>query len=50
MSDDEFISPIMVSVNNTADDAVKKRAANRKILGKQLSENTARMNKLKKIK
>ena len=50
MSDDELISPTMVSVNNAADDAVKKRAANRNILEKQLSENTARMNKIKKIK
>ena len=51
MSDDEFVSPTMVSVNNTVDEnAVKQKAAKRKILEKQLSENTARMNKIKKIK
>ena len=51
MSDDEFVSPTMVSVNNTVDEnAVKQQAAKRKILEKQLSENTARMNKIKKIK
>ena len=49
MSDDEFVSPTMVSVNNTVDEnAVKQKAAKRKILEKQLSENTARMNKIKK--
>ena len=49
MSDDEFVSPTMVSVNNTVDEnAVKQRAAKRKILEKQLSENTPRMNKIKK--
>ena len=51
MSDDEFESPTMVSVNNTVDEnAVKQRAVERKILEKQLSENTARMHKIKKIK
>ena len=51
MYDNEFISPTMVSVNNTVDEnAVKQKAAKRKILEKQLSENTARMNKIKKIK
>ena len=51
MSDDEFVSPTMVSVNATVDEnAVKQRVAKRKILEKQLSENTARMNKIKKIK
>ena len=51
MSDDEFVSPTMVSVNTTVDEnAVKQRAGKRKILEKQLSENTARMNKIKKIK
>ena len=39
MSDDEFVTPTMVSVNNTLDEnAVKQRAAKRKILKKQLSE------------
>ena len=51
MSDDEFVTPTMVSVNNTVDEnAVKQRAAKRKILEKQLSENKARMNIIKKIK
>ena len=49
MSDDEFVRPTMVSVNNTVDENVAKElAAKRKILEKQLSENTARMNKIKK--
>ena len=35
MSDDEFVTPTMVSVNNTVDEnAVKQRAAKRKILEK----------------
>ena len=39
----------MVSVNNTVDENfVKQRAEKRKLLEKQLSENTARMNKIKK--
>ena len=51
MSDDEFISPTIVSVNNIVDEnAAKERAAKIKILEKQRSENTARMNKIKKIK
>ena len=46
---DEFVSQTMVSVNNTVDEnTVKQQAAKRKILEKQLSENTARMNKIKK--
>ena len=41
----------MASVNNTVDEnVVKQRAAKRKMLEKQLSENTARMSKIKKIK
>ena len=41
----------MVSVNNTKDEnAVKQRAAKRKVLEEQLSQNTARMSKIKKIK
>ena len=48
---DEFVSPAMVSVNNTVDEnAVKQRVAKRKVLEEQLSQNTARMNKIKKIK
>ena len=46
---DEFVSPAMVSVNNTVDEnAVKQRVAKRKVLEEQLSQNTARMNKIKK--
>ena len=49
MSDNEFGSPTMVSVNNTVDEnAAKQPAEKREILEKQLSENTARMNKIKK--
>ena len=49
MSDNEFVSPTMVSVNNTVDEnAVKQPVEKREILEKQLSENTARMNKIKK--
>ena len=49
ISDDEFVSRTMVSVNNTVDENfVKQRAEKRKLLEKQLSENTARMNKIKK--
>ena len=41
----------MASVNNTVDEnVVKQRATKRKMLQKQLSENTARMSKIKKIK
>ena len=51
MSDDEFVSPTIVSVNNTVDEnAVKQRATKKFFLGKQLSENTVRMDKIKKIK
>ena len=51
MSDNEFVSSTMVSVNNTVDEnAVKQPVEKREILEKQLSENTARMNKIKKIK
>ena len=50
MSDDEFISRTMVSVNNTVDEnTVKQLVVKTKILEKQLSENTARMIKIKKI-
>ena len=39
----------MVSINNTTDETVvKKRAEKRKMLEKQLRENTVKMNKLKK--
>ena len=55
MSDDELVSP--TTVNLTSDNFVKKTvdenvvkqwAAKRKMLEKQLSENTTRMNKIKK--
>ena len=39
----------MVSINNTTDETVvKKRAEKRKMLEKQLSKNTVKMNKIKK--
>ena len=39
----------MVSVNDAVDEnAVKQRATRRKMLEKQLSENTPKMNKIKK--
>ena len=57
--DDEVVSPTMANVTidnfvkntvkNTVDEnVVKQRAAKRKMLEKQLSENTVRMNKIKK--
>ena len=49
ISDSELVRPTMVSVNNTTDETVvKKRAEKRKMLEKQLSENTVKMNKIKK--
>ena len=49
ITDDELVRPTMVSVNNTVNEnVVKQRVAKRKMLEKQLSENTARMNKIKK--
>ena len=46
---DELVRPTMVSVNNTVNEnVVKQRATKRKMLEKQLSENTARMNNIKK--
>ena len=54
--DDELVSPTMANVTidnfvkNTVDEnVVKQRAAKRKMLEKQLSENTVRMNKIKKF-
>ena len=39
----------MVSVNNTTDETVvKKRSEKRKMLEKQFSKNTVKMNKIKK--
>ena len=53
--DDELVSPTMTTVTidnfvkNTVDENVaKQRAAKRKMLEKQLSENTVRMNRIKK--
>ena len=53
--DDELVSPAMANVTidnfvkNTVDEnVVKQRAARRKSLEKQLSENTVAMNKIKK--
>ena len=49
ISDSELVRPMMVSVNNTTDETVvKKRAEKRKMLEKQLSKNTVKMNKIKK--
>ena len=49
MNDNELPQPTMVSVNTATDEFFsKKRAEKIKILEKQLSENTVKMNKLKK--
>ena len=49
ISNSDLVKPTMVSVNNTTDETVvKKRAGKRKMLEKQLSKNTAKMNKIKK--
>ena len=49
MSDSKLVRPMKVSVNNTANKTVvKKKAEKRKMLEKQLSENTVKMNKIKK--
>ena len=48
-SDSELARPTMVSINNTTDETVvKKRAEKRKMLEKQLSENIVKINKIKK--
>ena len=49
ISDSKLARSTMVSVNKTSDEtAVKKRAEKRKMLEKQLSKNTVKMNKIKK--
>ena len=49
ISDSELVRPTMVSVNSKTDETVvKRRAEKRKMLKKQLSENTVKMNKIKK--
>ena len=49
ISDSELARPTMVSVNNTTDETVvNKRAEKRKMLENQLSEYTVKMNKIKK--
>ena len=49
ISDSELARPAMVSVNNTTDETVvNKRAEKRKMLETQLSEYTVKMNKIKK--
>ena len=49
ISDSELVRPTMVFVNKTTDETVvKKRAEKRKMFEKQLSENTVKMNKIKK--
>ena len=47
---DELVRPTMISVNNTVNEnVVEQRAAKRKLLEKQLSENSSRMNNIKKF-
>ena len=49
VSNSELVRPMILSVNNTTDETVvEKRAEKRKMLEKQLSENTVKMNKIKK--
>ena len=49
VSNSELVRPTILSVNNTTDETVvEKRAEKRKMLEKQLSENTVKMNKIKK--
>ena len=49
ISNSELVRPMILSVNNTTDETVvEKRAEKRKMLEKQLSENTVKMNKIKK--
>ena len=49
IGDNDLLRPIMVSVNNTTDESIgKNRAKKRKMLDKQLSENTVEMSKTKK--
>ena len=49
ISDSELVRPTMVSVNNTTDETVvKKRAEKRKMLEEQLRENTDKIKKTKK--
>ena len=48
ITDEELVRPTMVSVNNTVNkNVIKQRAVKRKMLEKQLSENTARMSNIK---
>ena len=45
----DLVRPTMVFVNNTTNESIgKNRAEKRKMLEKQLSENTAEINKTKK--
>ena len=49
ISDNDLVRPTMVSVNNTTDESIgKKQAEKRKMSEKQLSKNTLKMNKIKK--
>ena len=49
ISNSERVRPMILSVNNATDETVvEKRAEKRKMLEKQLSENTVKMNKIKK--
>ena len=50
ISDSELVSPTMVFANNTTNETVvTKRAEKRKMLEKRLTENTGKINKIKKI-
>ena len=49
MNENKLAQPTMVSVNTTTDEYLgKQRAKKRKLLEKQLSKNTVKMNKIKK--
>ena len=50
ISDNELVRPTMVSVNNTTNEYLgKKRAEKRKMLEKQLSKNTFKIKKSNKL-
>ena len=46
ISDNDLVRPTMVSVNNTTAESIGKKEAEKKMLEKQLSENTVKMNKI----
>ena len=50
ISDSELVRPTMVFANNTTNEtAVTEGAEKRKMLEKQLTENTGKINKIKEI-